>query len=101
MIFGAIGLWGVLASSARAARWYLWTWPPRYLVGMFVSLMSGWTVYKPSWWLVDLFRFLYYTKASGGDFCIAFATWSVPFDGWVLFPHRGQGRERRQPKKSP
>lgn len=28
---GTIGWWGVFASHARAAKWYLWTWLPRFL----------------------------------------------------------------------
>ncbi|CAM9817487.1 unnamed protein product [Ectocarpus sp. 4 AP-2014] len=38
MICGAIGLWGVFASHARAAKWYLWTWLPRFL---FVLAMTA------------------------------------------------------------
>ncbi|CAM9124424.1 unnamed protein product [Ectocarpus sp. 12 AP-2014] len=40
MICGAIGLWGVFASHARAAKWYLWTWLPRLLVGLVMTAKS-------------------------------------------------------------
>lgn len=64
VIFGAIGLWAVFCSDARAAKWYLWTWLPRYLVEVATAFVGGWTVlysYVFSYWL---FWFLYYTKAS-------------------------------------
>ncbi|CAM9339208.1 unnamed protein product [Ectocarpus sp. 12 AP-2014] len=38
MICGAIGLWGVFASHARAAEWYLWTWLPRFLFGLAMTV---------------------------------------------------------------
>lgn len=62
MTFGAVGLWAVFASSARAAKLYLWTWLPRFLIGVAMALMTGWTVLHTYFGAYSLFWFLYYTK---------------------------------------
>lgn len=66
MVFGVIGLWGVFASNARAARLYLWTRAANFLVGLAVSLLSGdgWTTFFTTWGLAWLYFSLYYIKAS-------------------------------------
>lgn len=32
MFAGAVGLWSFFGSNAKAAKLYLWTWPPRFLI---------------------------------------------------------------------
>ncbi len=32
MLAGAVGLWAFFGSNATAAKFYLWTWPPRFLI---------------------------------------------------------------------
>ncbi|CAN0346252.1 unnamed protein product [Ectocarpus sp. 8 AP-2014] len=68
MICGAIGLWGVFASHARAAEWYLWTWLPRLLLFVLAET-TRWPVAHTFLYLLwlfmiafRLFKLLYYIK---------------------------------------
>ncbi|CAM9850318.1 unnamed protein product [Ectocarpus sp. 6 AP-2014] len=58
MICSAIGLWGVFASSARAAEWYLWTWLLRFLFEL--GMPVKWPVAHT--FLYPLRLFLYSSK---------------------------------------
>ncbi|CAM9912940.1 unnamed protein product [Ectocarpus sp. 4 AP-2014] len=68
MICGAIGLWGVFASHARAAKWYLWTWLPRFLIGRKKTTVTGTLPHaflytsELFWYALQLFCFLYCIK---------------------------------------
>ncbi|CAN0261582.1 unnamed protein product [Pylaiella littoralis] len=61
---GALGLWGVFCSHAKAARFYMWTWLPRFLAKVVVALAFGATITRMTlpFWGWELFWFTYFSK---------------------------------------
>ncbi|CAM9670009.1 unnamed protein product [Pylaiella littoralis] len=64
MASGALGLLGVFGSHAKAARFYMWTWLPRFFAGVVVALAFGATINDMTllfrgW---RLFWFIYFLK---------------------------------------
>lgn len=65
MTAGVVGLWAFFGSNATAAKLYLWTWPPRYLIREATAF-----VYRAQLKTnivsegINLLVFLYYLKVS-------------------------------------